>query len=101
MYDSLNPVIAEKLLKELMESPNGIVKVCAKKFGVDHKTFTSILDTMGMHKLISSVPPSEAGTCPFVNIEIENDETEVEVMILDEGKQYLDKGRTKKSRTKK
>jgi len=92
----VNPVIAKKILEKLMASSTGIEKVCAKELGIDHKTFVVVIGSMGARDYISPVPPAETDISPFSNLRIKDDETEVEIMILDDGRKYLNEMQGKK-----
>jgi len=88
---AFNPIIAEKMLEELMASPNGIAKMCAKKLGVDLETFIAQLNGMGVCEYISPVPPLKTvNLAPFSHLVIDGIETLIDVMILDAGRKYLD-----------
>ena len=86
---AVNPIVAKKLLTELMTSENGIIRICAKNLGINHKTLIAILDAMAAHDFITTVPLPASDITPFSLLGIDSDDTEIEVMLLDPGKRYL------------
>ncbi len=82
----LNPALARNILVNLADSKNGIKSISAKEFDISYKLFGAHLDVMVKEKLISNADPDSRNA--FATI-VENDETQVEVMIAKQGVEYI------------